>query len=474
MTGVDRRMLHTDAFAWYMEKDPGLRSTVVAVAVLDRVPDWDYLRGRVERLTHLVPRLRETVQEPPWRLGPPRWVPDDSFDLDFHLRRVRLPAPGDWDAVLEVARTAAMDDFDRSRPLWEFTLLEGLAGGRTAFVTKIHHALADGIGGLEIAALALDLSREMPPLGELPAAEDVRVTGSLGLVLRTLRDDAAEAAGLVTGAARTALPTAARLLRSPAHATRSVLDGAASVGRIVRPIRRTASPLMTDRRLGRHLATIDLPLPGLLAAAHAADGHLNDAFLAGVTAGLRRYHERHGAAVGDLRVTVPVSIRRPGDEIGGNRITLLRFAVPVAPVDTIERTRRISRIVEAWRREPGIAWTQGIAFGLNLAPRTLIQGILRKVDFVASDVPGMRVPVYLAGARLLAYYPFGPTIGTAVNATLMSYLDTCSIGVNVDRGACPDAERLVEDLRAGFDEVLAAAPQPARKRRDVQVVALAR
>ncbi|HET7312163.1 MAG TPA: wax ester/triacylglycerol synthase domain-containing protein [Mycobacteriales bacterium] len=453
----DRRMLHTDAFAWYMEKDPVLRSTVVAVAIIDKPPDWDYLVRRIDKLTRQVPVLRQRVVEPPLRLGPPRWVPDDAFDLGYHLRRVRLPEPGDWAAVLQAARVAAMADFDRARPLWEFTLLEGLPEGRAAFITKSHHAVADGIGGLEIAALLVDLTPEMPEIEEMPDMIAPARPGALGIAARSLIDDLAEFAATGVRAGRATLPATLQTLRHP----RSGIGGAAatvvSIGRIVRPILHNASPVLIDRRMSRHLDTLDVPLASLQDAAHAAGGHVNDAFVAGVTGGLRRYHDRHGVTVDELRMTMPISVRRPNDPIGGNRITLLRFAVPVAIVDPGERIRAIAATVSRWRAERAIPLTQGIAFGLNLAPRSVIQGILRRVDFLASDVPGLTAPVYLAGSRIEAYYPFGPTIGSAVNATLMTYVDNCCIGVNVDVAAIPDVEELMADLRAGFDEVIGLA-----------------
>ena len=455
-------MLHSDAFTWYMEKDPTLRSTVVAVGRLDRAPDRAYLRARLEWLTLQVPAMRQRVQEPPWRIGPPWWVPDPAFDLDYHVRWVRLPEPAGWDAVLQAARVAAMADFDRARPLWELTVLDGLPDGEAAVIMKTHHAVADGFGMIEISSLIVDADRDMPPVETLPAVETVTGMTTVGLTLRSLRDDLLEAlrVGLLLGRR---LPMAGlRTARRPLRQTRSGVTTVRSVGRIVRPILRNASPVMTRRRMVRHLDTITVPLATLHDAAAANDGHLNDAFLTAMTGGLRRYHERHGTPVHELRMTLPVNIRRAGDPIGGNRITLLRFGLPVSEPDPGARLRKISKTVQAWRGEPAIALTQGIAFALNLAPRSLIQGILRRVDFLASDVPGLTEPVYVAGAKLLEYFPFGPTIGTAVNATLLSYVDTCCIGVNIDVAAVPDPQNLMADLRAGFDEVLQLAPVSER------------
>jgi diacylglycerol O-acyltransferase len=214
---------------------------------------------------------------------------------------------------------------------------------------------------------------------------------------------------------------------------------------------------MTERHLGRQLMTLDVPLDRLRAAAKEAGGTLNDAYLAAVAGGLREYHERHGAGAGDLRVTLPINLRRPEDPIGGNRITLQRCLIPAAVRDPVDRMRLIDERIGRARNEPAVPLTNGIAAGLNLLPPSYIGGMLKHVDFLASNVPGPRVPVYLAGARMTEYYAFGPTIGAAVNLTLISYCGTCNIGVNVDTAAVPDPEELETCLQQGFDEVLALA-----------------
>jgi diacylglycerol O-acyltransferase len=253
----------------------------------------------------------------------------------------------------------------------------------------------------------------------------------------------------VTGA-----PTAlARGLRHPLGTTRAAVDTAASVYRTVRPINETGSPIMKDRRLVRRLDVHEVSMPALREAAHLSGGTLNDAFLAGVTGALRRYHSLHGAAVEDLHVTMPVSIRAQEDQIGGNRITLMRFDLPVGVADPAERIRRIHERTSAVRDERSLPYTQLIAGGLNLLPRWYISAVLRHVDFLASDVPGIPFPVYLAGAAVRMQYPFGPTIGAGVNVTLMTYVDTCALGINVDLGAIPDHEAFYDCLVTGFEEV---------------------
>jgi len=462
-------MLNSDAFAWGMEYDPNLRSTVVSVIMLDRSPDWAVLVDRFERIGRVVPMFRQRVVESR-RPVPPRWEYDPDFDLDYHLRRVIAPHPGTFDTVLEMARRAEMAEFDRARPLWEVTLVEELADGGAALLCKLHHSLADGIGALQIAEILFDLSDKPDDRGPLPPEPQAGETGPLDDVVYALRFDA----GLVGKVARLAVtegPAAMlRAVRRPLASTRTALGMGASVYRTVRPINATGSPIMKQRRLVRRLGVHEVPMPALREAAHLAGGTLNDAFLAGVTGGLRRYHAHHDAEVGDLHVTMPMSIRGEEDPIGGNRLTLMRFDLPVGVEDPAERIRLIHVRAKAVQEEPSLPYTQMIAGGVNLLPRWYIGAILRHVDFLASDVPGIPVPVYLGGAAVTMQYPFGPTIGAGVNVTLMTYVDTCALGVNVDIGAIPDYEVFHDCLVAGFDEVLALAVPaesalPEQKRR---------
>jgi diacylglycerol O-acyltransferase len=248
--------------------------------------------------------------------------------------------------------------------------------------------------------------------------------------------------------------------RRPVLTVSSAAEMAASVYRTVRPVNRTGSPLMTKRSLIRRLGVLEVPLPQLRAAAHRGGGALNDAFVAGVAGGLRRYHEKHGAAVGDLHLTMPMSLREEGDEIGGNRLTLMRFDVPVGVPDPAQRIRQIHERTGRVRHEKSLPYTQWIAGALNMMPRWYIGSILRHVDFLCSDVPGIPMPVFLGGARVVIQYAFGPTVGAAVNVTLLTYVDICALGIDVDTAAIPDYDVFYESLVAGFDEVLALASAP--------------
>jgi diacylglycerol O-acyltransferase / wax synthase len=461
---MDLFMRDSDAFSWYMERDPTLRSTVVAVAWLEESPDWEVLAAKVDQASRLIPLFRQKVLEPPGRLATPRWTVDEEFDLTWHLRRIDAPAPHTAETVVEFARREAMTVFDRSRPLWEFTLIEHLDGERAALVMKIHHSLTDGIGGMQLALLLFDAERVPVSSGPMPDAPIGERLDTSDLIRESIIRDWERVSGFVGAQARSAVPSALHAARHPLTSLGEVLETARSIGRTVAPVREMLSPIMKERGLGRDLDLIDVALDDLKQAAAVAGGTINDGFMAAVTGGLRRYHERHDTMVDGLRVTLPISIRTPKDPMGGNRITLMRFVVPVADRDPASRIAEIHRLCRVARDERSVAFTNSIAGTLNLLPQGVVGSMLKYVDFVASDVPGFAFPVYLGGALLERYVAFGPTIGSPMNVTLLSYNGRCCVGVTIDTAAVPDHEVLVECLREGFEEVLGLAHDPGEVR----------
>lgn len=447
-------MRDPDAFSWHMERDPALRSTIVVALWLDGPPDWEGLRLRLDSATRQVPIFRQRVVEMPGVLVPPRWTTDASFDLSNHLRRLTAHEPSGLGSVLELVRHEAMTAFDRARPLWQATLVEGLSGGRAALVMKIHHALTDGIGGMQMALLLFDLARSpneplaMPeaPRGESPGITDL-LRDEMGYAIGRLE-------GLVRGHARASLAGGLRAAVTPLRSAERLESTVRSIARTVAPLRDTLSPVMTNRGVARSVGLIEVRLEDLKEAAAAAGGTVNDGFISAVTGGLRRYHERNGTQVDRLRMTLPISIRAADDPLGGNRIMLMRFAVPVAEPDPALRIAEIGRLCRQAREEPSLRYTNGIAGVLNLLPSAVVAPMLKRIDFCASNVPGFPFPVYLAGARVERYVSFSPTVGTAVNTTLLSYNGTCYVGVNVDSAAVPDHDVLLHSLVQGFEEVL--------------------
>jgi WS/DGAT/MGAT family acyltransferase len=453
-----------DAFALRMEGDPLLRSTIVAVAVLDTTPDWDVLTDRIDRATRLAPAFRSVLVAPPLRLGPMRWVADPDFQLDWHLRRVAAPAPHTLDTVMDLARTAGMTAFDPARSLWEFTLVEGLTGRRAALIMKVHHALTDGIGGIQLAEHVVDLQRQPAKQGPMPPAPEPEPHAADGT--RLVRDALGGHLSSTVARARDRLRCLPRdlvgLARDPVGALDRTLSIADSARRLTQPVTRTMSPLMTERRLAWRYQPLDLGFDDLHDAGRAAGGTVNDAFMAAVAGGLSRYHDRHDRHVEELRVTMPVSLRRPGDPAGGNRITLARMVLPVGVSDPSARIRSIGHVSRRWRTEAAIPYSEVIAGALNVLPRQLTGSMLKHVDFLASDVPGFGAHVYLAGARVEGFYAFGPTIGASLNVTLMSYAGTCNIGVTTDVAAVSEPEVFTDCLAEGFEEVAALCGRPSR------------
>jgi diacylglycerol O-acyltransferase len=451
---MNAHMKESDAFSWFMERDPLLRSTVVTVLLFDRCPDPVLLRAKAERASRTVPGLRHKVVEAPLRLAPPRWTVDPDFDLSWHLRQVEVPHPKTLAGILDLARIAGMTGFDRARPMWEWTLVEGLENGQAAVVLKLHHSLTDGIGGMQLAATLFDPESGVSDLGPMPDAPEPERLSTPEVLADALRYNWRRVSGFARGRATSAFSDVHRVVRHPMGTAGRAYDTVRSIARMVRPVTDTRSTLMTARKLGWHYDVLDVPLDDLKRAATVADRTLNDAFVGGVVGGLRRYHERHGVDCDELRVTLPISTRRPEDPAGGNRITLMRFAIPAGIIDPVERMHAIHELTSEARSEPSIPLTNAIAGALNLLPSGLVGGMLKHVDFVASNVPGLSRPLYVGRARLERFYPFGPTTGAALNVTLLSYCSTCSIGVNTDTGAVPDPDVLMDCLREDFEEIL--------------------
>jgi len=435
---------NSDAFAWSIESDPRLRSTIVSVILLDRAPDWRCVVERFDRLSQAVPMFRQRVVESMTPL-PPHWEDDPDFDLAFHVRRVTAPEPHTLDALLEMARIAAMADFDRARPLWEVTLVDGLADGGAGLLCKVHHALTDGLGAVQLATVLFDHPGAGGVAPTAPASQAADSTAGIrnAITYGVGHAGASLSALLING------------IRNPVGTVRTAYSAVASIARTARPLTRPGSPIIKRRSRIRHLAAHCVAQGALQEAGRVAGGSLNDAFIAAVVGGLRRYHEKHGAPVGDLTITMPINLRTADDPVAGNRVTLIRFAVPAGVADPAQRIAEIHECTGRARNEKSLGFTQLIAGVLNLVPRWYVGSAFRNVDLLISDVPGFPKPVSFGGAAVRMQYAFAPTLGAAVNVTLLSYAQTCAIGINVDQGAIPDVDVFYDCLVAGFDEVLA-------------------
>ncbi|WP_116998517.1 wax ester/triacylglycerol synthase domain-containing protein [Desertimonas flava] len=467
-----KRLNESDTLLWNIERDPTLRTTIVAVAVFDRVPDWDRLRDRLLDVSAAIPRLRQRVVAAPMRLANPHWIDDDRFDVDYHLRRAVVPPPGDLDAVLAMAAPMAMAAFDKERPLWEFTLVEGLTGGRAALIEKMHHSVTDGVGGMLLARAIVDdvrnprrraASRREGAVVPVPSTSSSRGPSPY---LTSIADAMVENARVALSSARlgAAIPRwTASALRDPVHTAAAAVRGVRSVGRMLRPAGAPLSPAMRGRGMSRRLEAFDVSLPEMLAAAHAAGATLNDAFLAAVAEGMRRYHVRHGVTAESLRVTMPVNLRRDDDPVGNNRFTPVRFALPITDEAPVDQMHRLGEIARRWRREPAVPLSDIIAGALNRLPvvatTSLFGTMLKGVDLVATNVPGLTGRAYLAGAEAIAHYAFPPPSGAACGIAFLSHRDRGCVGITIDTAAVHDPDVLRDCVHDGFRAVLAAGSQ---------------
>lgn len=455
----ESRMSDMDALMWSIEKDPLLRSTITAVAVLDQAPDRERLMDKIERGTRLIPRLRQKAVSAPFSVAPPAWVVDANFDIRYHVRFIKAAGDGSLRSLLQIAEPIAMQGFDRARPLWEFTIVEGLADGRAAMIQKVHHAVTDGVGGVKLAMMLLDLERTPAPSTEpIPDAPVAGGVSRWGLLL----DGIAHEQRRQQGIARRTLGQVRDTVNNPLDMVKTAAGGAASLARLLAPAFEPLSPIMRDRSLSVRFDTVAVSLPDMKAAANKSGGRLNDAFVAAVAGGLRRYHDAHDAPVEALRMSMPISIRDDASEgLAGNHFVPARFEVPLGPADPIARMQQLRTLIRTQRDEPALAATEAIAGVLNRLPTSLTTqlfgSMLKGIDFVTSNVPGAPIPVYLGGAKLEANFAFGPLAGAAANMTLLSYQDELHVGVNMDPAAIPDPDVFVRCLHEGFEEVCKVA-----------------
>lgn len=459
----DPRMSDSDALMWNIEKDPLLRSTITMVMTLDRTPDRERFTRRMERASRLVPRLRQRVLHHPLSIAPPRWEVDPNFDLHYHLRWMRAAGDGTLREVFDIAEPIAMQGFDRARPLWEFTVVEGLTDGGAALIVKVHHSVTDGVGGMKLQMEMLDAEREPSPAPEdleLPEAPRPLTPSERQRWIDATTYEASRQFGAVRQTAGSALSALRRLAVDPVGVGTDALRTASSVGHMLQPATEPLSPLMSGRSLSVHFDTIRVSLSDLKVASKVVSGRLNDGFVAGISGGFRRYHQHHGYEhVDELRMAMPVNVRTEATASSvGNHFVPARFTVPIGLDDPIARMTAIREIVALQRAEPALAMSEPLAGILNRLPTTAVTGIfgsmLKGVDFITSNVPGLPVPVYLGGARLESQIALGPMSGSAANAVLVSYLDDVNIGINTDPAAIPDPEVLVECIRDSFDELL--------------------
>lgn len=443
------------------EANPRTRSGIMALEVLDSTPDWERYRTKFEYASRKILRMRQKVVTPTLPTAAPRWVVDPDFNLDFHVRRLRVPEPGTLREVFDLAEVLMQSPLDISRPLWSATLIEGLPDGRAAELLHLSHAVTDGVGSVEMFAQIYDLERcpdpEPPP--PLPIPETLSSND-------LMREGLGAMPGAIIGGVRDVLSGAVgavgKVITRPATSLSGAVAYASSSARVVRPAA-PPSPVLSMRSLSSRSEAIDIPLSDLHHAAKAGGGSINDAYLAGLCGALRLYHEALGVPIATLPMAVPVNLRRDSDPAGGNRFAGVNLAAPIGTADPAARMKKIRSQMTQRRDEAAIDLMSAIAPLASFLPDAVLKTMTGSV--VVSDVQASNIPVYqddtfVAGAKVLRQYGLGPLPGVAMMVVLVSRSGWCTVTVRYDRAAVADEELFARCLQRGFDEVLALAGDP--------------
>jgi WS/DGAT/MGAT family acyltransferase len=459
----DRRMTDAEGLMWRLEEDPHLSSNIASVTVLDRRPDMELLRARLERATLVIPRLRHVVRETPGNLAAPAWEDDVDFDLDVHLRRVALAKPRSNRQLYDLATLIAADPFDRRRPLWQFVVVEGLKGDRAAVIQKLHHTMTDGEGGVQLALEYLDVERDAipPPMPDADTIDAARAVTSVSgptedRTTQVVRDTLAGVTRIPLGIVH----QVRELLADPIHLPEATTAASERMRELVEQlgdVERARSPLWTERSVRRRLEVAHAPLDATRLAAKRLGGTVNTAFVTMAAEAAGRYHRAMGAPTESLRASMAVSTRADGS--GANAFSLVRFAVPTSEMPFEERFAAIREAAEAALPQTSSGAMEAVAGLAPLLPTALLVRLARQqtrtVDFATSNVKGSPVPLFMAGARVLHNYPIGPLIGTAFNLTMLSYDGTLDMGLHLDPAAVAEPKLLRRCLEETIDAVVA-------------------
>lgn len=452
------RLSSLDASFLYLER-PAMHMHVAGVSVLDPRDDGPLLFDDVRRVLrariHLAPRLRQRVLHVPASLGRPVWADDERFDLDFHLRRSALPAPGGHEELSGSVGRILSRPLDRARPLWELYVFEGMEKGRTAVMLKLHHALADGIAGMLIGAALFDLSADAP-IGEAEPWEPAPQPSRADLVNAAVEEALRDPVDVVRAVAEAPL-------RALETANETIAGARAFLGMGRRP----EGPFDVRTGPDRRFAMAEAPFERLREIRATLGGTINDAVITAVAEGLHDLLRERGEPVRGrtLRLMVPVSVRASDQGVDvGNRVAPAFVDVPVGPMTPKGRHARIRRATRELK-ESGMARSadQIIALGAYAPPAlhaaaARLASRARWFNLVVSNVPAPQVPLYLAGAPLLASYPAMPLgENAALSVACTSLGGTMAFGLTADWDAVPDLQVLSGGIERAIERLATAA-----------------
>ena len=462
--GTPARLSGEDLTFWWADS-PMQPTTMAMLLVLDRLPEWSRLRHAVERAVGAVPRLRQRVVDAPLDLTLPHWAFDPTFDLDYHLRRHALGGRHDLDELFREIGPAYETPFDRSRPLWEARLYEGLAEGQAALFFKLHHAVADGVGGNAIFAAMTDWQRDPDePAGPgLDRGKGAWERESLGhRVSDALRDRVA----LDFERARLAAHAVADTVAHPSRVPQAL----AALHSLLEAIRfDSRSPLKRRDAFGRarRLAGLDLPFEDLRRLRRTLQGTMVDVLLTIMGRAIGRWYDAHGMAeVRELMTLVPVNLRRPEEwaerAAVGNVATGLLVPLPIRMHHPIATFHEVRRRVQAAKDDPAAGATPFLAELLSVLGRQFVTWMgevtFGAVDFIVTNVPGILAVRYLAGAEITAAYPFAPVaLKSPASIALYGYRDRLFVGIDADETVMPDVEAFQRMIVDTFHELAAVA-----------------
>lgn len=459
LSGMDATFLYLDTPAGHMH--------VAMVGIYDVTTmrdgySFEHLKQHIANRLHVVPPFRRRLVEVPFQFHHPVWVEDPEFDLDYHVRRITCPAPGGRRELAAVAGEIASVPLDRSRPLWEAWVVEGLKHDRVGFIVKVHHAAIDGASGAEIMTALYDLSADAPPVEpvELPAE---RIPNEVELL--------SYAAMSKLRRAREVVPLLSRTVGSVTTLVRNILDDDTKHGGV--PLTAPRTPFNQSIGPKRSVAFARVPLDQTKAVKDALGVKVNDLVLELCSDTLRRYLLLHDALPEDpLLAVVPVSVRIE-DERGsaGNKVSAMFASLATQVDDPANRLQAIRDSTEGAKEDHNAIgartltdwaeWAAPRTFGLaaRLYSSMNLANSHRPIhNLVISNVPGPPFPLYLAGAELVAAYPMGPIMdGAGLNITVLSYRDHIDIGFLADADLVPDLWELAAQVRPAFEELLRLA-----------------
>ena len=445
LTGLDSSFLHLERGASHMH--------VAGAMILDgHPPAYDELIEHIVSRLHLVPRYRQRLAFVPLHQGRPVWVDDPHFNVAFHVRHTALPRPGREEQLKALCGRIFSQALDRSRPMWELWLVEGLADGRFALLSKTHHALVDGISGVDIVTVLFDTSPDPVGIAPPPEGEWTPRPAPTGaqLLADALLERATAPAEMVRGVRA--------VLRGPRHVASKLAGAALGVGAVARAGLRSAPPSPLNVRIGPHrrFTWVHGDLQQFKAIKNAFGATVNDVVLAAVAGALGRHLQRHDELEPDtvLRAMVPVSVRADAERGAlGNRVAAMWTTLPVGEADPIARLAAISREMSGVKDSGQAVGAQALTELTGFAPPTIIAQAARlsarqrMFNLVVTNVPGPQLPLYMLGRRLERMFPMVPLAANqALGIAIMSYDGQLNFGLNADYDALPDVELLAHDL----------------------------